>query len=286
MIEVLRPGPLTTVQDLGRPGLAHLGVGRSGAADRPSLELANRLVGNREGDAGLEVTLGGLALRFECATTVALTGAPCRVRVAGRARDLDAPVPVAAGQVLELGMPGEGVRTYLAVRGGLAVPAVLGARATDVLAHLGPPPLRAGDRLPLGHPSGAAPCVDVAPVRALSSEPVLRVVPGPRADWFTPAAMEVLGTSPYEVTAASDRVGVRLAGPALERARVEELPSEGVVDGAVQVPPDGQPVVFLADHPVTGGYPVIAVVHPDDLPAVAQARPGQHVRFAVQPALG
>jgi allophanate hydrolase subunit 2 len=115
---------------------------------------------------------------------------------------------------------------------------------------------------------------------------VLRVVPGPRTDWFTPAAMKVLGTSPYEVTAASDRVGVRLAGPALERARVEELPSEGVVDGAVQVPPDGQPVVFLADHPVTGGYPVIAVVHPDDLPAVAQARPGQHVRFAVQPALG
>ena len=286
MIEVLRAGPLTTVQDLGRPGLAHLGVGRSGAADRPSLRLANRLVGNPEGAAALETTFGGLAVRATCATTVALTGAPCPVRVGGRARDVNAPVAVGAGEVVELGMPPAGVRTYLAVRGGLAVPPVLGARATDVLAHLGPAPLRDGDRLPTGHPAGRTPGVDVAPVRALSWEPLLRVVPGPRVDWFTPAALEALGSGWFEVTAASDRVGIRLAGPTLERSRIEELPSEGLVEGAVQVPPDGQPVVFLADHPVTGGYPVIAVVHPQDLPVVAQLRPGQSVRFLVQPALG
>lgn len=286
MIEVLRAGPLTTVQDLGRPGLAHLGVGRSGAVDRPSLRLANRLVGNAEGAAALEATLGGLVLRFHAATTVSLTGAPCPVRVGGRERDLHAPVAVAAGEVLELGMPRAGVRTYVAVRGGLDLPPVLGSRATDVLAHLGPEPLRDGDRLAVGAPTGPGPAVDVAPVRALRSEPVLRVVPGPRADWFVPAALEVLGTGRFEVTAASDRVGVRLAGPALERSRVEELPSEGLVEGAVQVPPDGQPVVFLADHPVTGGYPIVAVVHPDDVPVVAQLRPGQPVRFSLLPALG
>jgi biotin-dependent carboxylase-like uncharacterized protein len=282
MIEVLRAGALTTVQDLGRPGLAHLGVGRSGAADRPSLRLANRLVGNTENDAALETTFGGLAVRFERATTVALTGAPCAVRVGGRARDMNAPVGVAAGEVLEVGMPWCGVRTYLAVRGGLAVPSVLGSRATDLLAHLGPARLQDGDRLPIGPAAGMVPGVDVAPLPGLADEPVLRVVPGPRADWFTSEALSTLCTGWFEVTAQSDRVGVRLAGPVLDRSRTDELPSEGLVEGAIQVPPDGQPVIFLADHPVTGGYPVIAVVHPDDIPVAAQGRPGQRFRFALQ----
>lgn len=285
MIEVLRSGPLTTVQDLGRPGLAHLGVAGSGAADRPSLRLANRLVGNREDQAALEITFGGLALRFERATTVALAGAPCEVRVGGRHRDMHAPVPVAAGETLELGMPSRGVRTYLAVRGGLAVTPILGSRATDLLAHLGPQRLREGDRLAFGTSAGSVPGVDVAPVPPLPEAPALRVSPGPRADWFTARALDTLRTGRFEVTGHSDRVGVRLAGPALERSRTDELPSEGLVDGAVQVPPDGQPVIFLADHPVTGGYPVIAVVHPHDLPLVAQARPGQQLRFTLEPPL-
>lgn len=282
MIEVLRAGPLTTVQDLGRPGLAHLGVGHSGAADRPSLRLANRLVGNPEGEAGLEATFGGLALRFERAATVALTGAPCLVTVDGHARDMNAPVHVAARQVLEVGMPWRGVRTYVAVRGGLTVPEVLGARATDLLSHLGPARLQDRDRLPFGRVAGPVPGVDVAVVPALADEPVLRVVAGPRVDWFTPEAVARLSSARFEVTAQADRVGVRLAGPALERSRTDELPSEGLVEGAIQVPPDGQPVVFLADHPVTGGYPVIAVVHPDDVPVAAQLRPGLSVRFALQ----
>ena len=282
MIEVVRSGPLTTVQDLGRPGLAHLGVGRSGAADRPSLRLANRLVGNPEDAAALEATFGGLSVRFDEAVTVALTGAPAPVCVDGRARDMSAPVTVAAGQLLEIGMPWRGVRTYLAVRGGLAVEPVLGSRATDLLAHLGPTPLADGNRLPVGPPTGEVPGVDHAPVRDLPDQPVLRVSPGPRDDWFTREALSTLTATSFEATTHSDRVGVRLAGPALERSRTDELPSEGLVEGAVQVPPDGQPVIFLADHPVTGGYPVIAVVHPDDIPSAAQARPGQQVRFILQ----
>lgn len=283
MIEVLRAGPLTTVQDLGRPGHAHLGVGRSGAVDRPSLRLANRLVGNREGAACLELTFGGMALRATESVTVAITGAPCPVTVGGRGRDMFAPLALAAGDVLEMGMPSRGVRTYLAVRGGVDCELVLGSASTDVLSHLGPAPLRDGARVRVGRACGQQPGVDVAPVRQLADEPVLRVVPGPRTDWFAPDALALLGRARYEATSSSDRIGVRLDGPVLARSRTGELPSEGMVEGAVQVPPDGHPVIFLADHPVTGGYPVIAVVHPDDIAVAAQLRPGQPVRFDVRP---
>ena len=282
MIEVLRAGPLTTLQDLGRPGLAHLGVGRSGAVDRPSLRLANRLVGNPEGAPALETTFGGLVLRFTEAATVAVTGAPAPLCVDGRPHAGCTPVTVRAGQVLELGMPTRGVRTYLALRGGVACELVLGSAATDLLSRLGPAPLRDGDTVELGRPAGPMPGVDHAAVAPLPDEVVLRAVPGPRADWFTDDSLTRLGRAAYEVTAASDRIGLRLEGPALTRGRTHELPSEGIVEGAVQVPPDGRPVIFLADHPVTGGYPVVAVVHPEDVPLAAQARPGQPLRFALQ----
>ncbi|KGN37776.1 biotin-dependent carboxyltransferase family protein [Knoellia subterranea] len=281
MIEVLRAGALTTVQDLGRPGLAHLGVGRSGAVDRPSLRLANRLVGNDEGDAGLEVTFGGLSLTTTEPVIVALTGAPGAVKVNGRGRDMFAPLALAAGDVLELGMPSRGVRTYVAVRGGLAVESVLGSASTDLLSHLGPEPVRDGDRISVGEVHGDLPGVDVAPVRTLPDQVVLRVVLGPRDNWFTPDAVDDFRRGRFEATSSSDRIGVRLTGQPLTRRNADELPSEGMVEGAVQVPPDGQPVVFLADHPVTGGYPVIAVVHPADIALAAQLRPGQAVRFEV-----
>lgn len=283
MIAVLRAGPLTTVQDLGRPGFAHLGVGRSGAVDRPSLRLANRLVGNTEGAAGLELTFGGTTLRTTRPLIVALTGAPCVVRVNGRGSDMFAPLALAADATLEIGMPPRGVRTYLAVRGGVECERALGSAATDLLSHLGPAPVRDGDVLEVGTACTAQPGVDVAPVRQLLEEPVLRVVPGPRADWFAPQSLTVLGRTRFVVTSSSDRIGVRLDGPALERSRTDELPSEGVVEGSVQVPPDGHPVVFLADHPVTGGYPVLAVLEPDDVAVAAQLRPGQAVRFEVRP---
>jgi biotin-dependent carboxylase-like uncharacterized protein len=273
VIEILSPGPLATIQDLGRPGHAALGVGASGAADRRSLRLANRLVGNPEGAAAIELTFGGFAARFETLAHVALAGAPC----AGVA--MHAPIYVPAGGELRVGAPAAGLRTYLAVAGGIDVAPVLGSRSTDTLAGLGPAPLRAGDRLPVGATHGEPPGVDVAPVPWPRADPVLRVLPGPRADWFTGEALATLHASGWTVTPRSNRVGMRLDGPALDRRTDAELPPEGMVEGALQVPPDGRPVLFLADHPVTGGYPVIAVVHPDDVPLAAQARPGATLRF-------
>ena len=278
--EVVATGPLTTVQDLGRPGFAALGVGRSGAADRGSLLLANRLLGNRESSAALEVTFGGLAVRCTGGANVALTGAPCPMHVDGREVSPYAVAFVPDGAELRLGLPTSGLRSYLAVQGGVDVRPALGSRSTDTMSGLGPDPLAVGQHLRIGIPRGRVPGVDVARVRVPEAgDIVLRVVPGPRADWFTPAAYDALLSSPYDVTSDSNRVGMRLSGPVLERATEGEIPSEGMVPGALQVPPSGQPTLFLADHPVTGGYPVIGVVLGADLGLAAQARPGQSIRF-------
>ena len=286
--EVLQPGPLTTVQDLGRAGLGHLGVPRSGAADAASLRAANALVGNEPGQACLEVTLGRLAVRFDGPAAVALTGAPAPIRVArpDGAR-LEPPAgtafEVAAGAVLRLGGPSTGLRSYLAVDGGIGVPPVLGSRSADLLSGLGPAPLRAGQRLPLGPPrprhrvAGTGRTGTRMPVPGTVTE--LRVLPGPRADWFAPEALATLAGAVYQVTPASDRTGLRLTGPPLRRARMAELPSEGVAAGSLQISHDGQPILLLTDHPVTGGYPVIAVIRTEDLGTAGQLRPGQQVRF-------
>lgn len=274
-----RPGPLTTVQDLGRRGVAHLGVPRAGALDEPALRAANRLVGNEPGAAGLETTLGGVALRAVAAVLVAVTGAPSPVRVDGRPAAWGAPVLVPAGALLEVGAATAGVRGYLAVAGGIDVPPVLGSRSTDLLAGLGPAPLAAGDRLPVGTPPPYRARPELVPLPAPPAELVLRLRLGPRADWFTPEAVARLGRDRYLVSPTGNRVGLRTEGPPVARARDGELPSEGMVLGAVQIPPDGRPVVFLADHPTTGGYPVIGVVPAADLAAAAQARPGTPVRF-------
>ncbi|MEO5875551.1 MAG: biotin-dependent carboxyltransferase family protein [Streptosporangiaceae bacterium] len=280
MIEVILPGPLTTVQDLGRAGLAHLGVPGSGAADLAGFGLANRLAGNPPGAAALELTLGGAVLRFGTRAWIAVTGAPAPLTIDGRPCGLNAPCFVRAGSVVALGTPVTGLRTYLAVRGGLDVEPVLGSRSTDLLSGLGPAPLAAGDRLPVGRAGADFGAVDVAPVRPPPDRLVLRVRPGPHHDWFTGDA---LTTGTFEVTSQSNRVGVRLDGPPLGRARVAELPSEGMVTGAIQVPPGGQPILFLADHPTTGGYPVIAVVAAADLSLAAQLRPGQTLRLSGRP---
>ncbi|MFE0021399.1 biotin-dependent carboxyltransferase family protein [Amycolatopsis sp. NPDC059021] len=280
-LDVLRPGPFTTVQDLGRPGLAAIGVGRSGAADRGALRLANRLVGNPEGHAALETTLGGLALRASETVTVAVTGAPCPITAGGRAAGPNAPIILRPGDELVLGLPERGLRCYVAVRGGFDVPAILGARATDTLGKLGPPPLAAGMSLPVGNVVLGPPAVDLAPRPGLPAEPCLRITPGPRLDWFTADALSTMVSRPYTVTSDVDRVGIRFTGPRLNRAREGELPPEACVPGALQVPPSGTPILFLADHPVTGGYPVIAVVDEDYLDLAAQLRPGTPVRFTV-----
>ncbi|MEU1590290.1 biotin-dependent carboxyltransferase family protein [Micromonospora sp. NPDC005710] len=276
-IEVLRAGALTTVQDLGRPGWAHLGVPRSGALDPAALRLANRLVGNPEQAAGLEITLTGCTLRLTRATTVAVTGAEVAVRVGQRPGDVGRPLSVPAGTVLRIGPARRGVRSWLAVAGGVDVSRVLGSRSTDTLSGLGPAPLRDGDRLPLGETVHAPAPVDLTVCPAPPDELHLTVGPGPREDWFTPLAFDRLFGNAYTVSPVSNRVGARLAGAALPRAVAGELPSEGIVLGAVQVPADGQPLIFLADHPTTGGYPVIGVV--TDVTPLAQARPGTTVRF-------
>jgi biotin-dependent carboxylase-like uncharacterized protein len=277
---VLEPGPRATVQDRGRPGWTAVGVPRSGAADLAAHDLANRLVGNRPDAATVEVTAGGLRVRAEVAVLVAVTGAPAPLLVDGRPAPPNAPFGLPAGAVLQLGLPPGGLRSYLAVRGGVDVPPVLGSRSTDTLSGLGPAPVAAGDRLPVGHLAGEQPVVDVAAVAGPAERAVLRVLPGPRRDWLEPTAWAVLCSAEWEVSVDSDRVGVRLTGPVLARSRDEELPSEGLVTGAVQVPPDGAPVLFLADHPVTGGYPVLAVVVTADLPVAAQLRPGDRVAFS------
>ncbi len=277
MITVVDPGALTTVQDEGRPGFAHLGVPPSGALDRPALARANALVGNAAGAAGLECTLRGPTLRFERTATIALTGAPMPVRRNGTELAHDTEHDVAAGDELRVGTATTGVRGYLAVSGGINVAATLGSRATDTLSGLGPPPLAAGHVLPIGPvPSRRE---FLAPAASNSRLDGAVVTLGPRDDRFAADAITALTSEPFTVSPTSNRIGLRLTGPELAYASDTELRSEGLVLGAIQVPPNGQPIVMLADHPTTGGYPVIGVVAAADLPLLAQLRPGAQLRL-------
>ncbi len=270
-LTILEPGLLTTVQDSGRPGRAASGVGPSGACDLASYRLANRLVGNAEDAPALEVTHGGLRVRADGDVVLATTGARCT----GSGHH-NAPTTLRSGDLLELGPPTSGLRTYVAVRGGVVVEPVLGSCATDTLSGLGPGALAAGDVLGVGNAGRPMPGVDLAPVTDPEVGVVeVQVTPGPRRDWFPDRAWRSLLEQTWTVTSDSNRVGLRLEGEALGRDRTDELPSEGLVRGALQVPPSGKPVLFLADHPVTGGYPVIAYVTDTDVDRCAQLRPGQ-----------
>jgi biotin-dependent carboxylase-like uncharacterized protein len=271
MIEIVEPGPFATVQDGGRRGYAAVGVPRSGAFDRGALALANRLVGNPPDAAAIEVTLGGLAVRLHTAATVALAGALCG------GFDWGTPVTLTAGTSLRLTAPTIGLRSYLAVRGGFDVPPVLGSRSRDSLSGLGPAPLRAGDRLNVGTQRRGA----VGGFTAAPAEPRRRldVVMGPRDGWFTSAALAELTAATWTVRADSNRIGIRLDGPRLDRRVPGELPSEPMIPGSLQVPRDGRPILFGPDAPVTGGYPVIAVVRTADLDVAAQLRPGDVIAF-------
>ena len=278
-LRVRVPGPLCLVEDLGRVGSSGIGVGRSGAADRASLRQGNRALGNPEDAAALEVTFGRLEVEVAGGHTwLCVTGAPVPVDVDGRGVGSHTVFPVGPGAVVRLGVPRLGLRSYLAVRGGLDVPPVLGSRSHDVMAGLGPPPLADGDELPVGAAPRGFPDVDVLPPPRLDEELVLRLVRGPRDGW-----VEDVGTlvrTGWTASERSNRVGMRLAGGVVaHREGAGQLPSEGAYRGAVQVPPSGEPVVFLADHPVTGGYPVVAVVVDADVDRAAQVRPGQPLRF-------
>lgn len=286
-LEVIKPGLLATVQDLGRRGLGAIGVPPSGAADPVSLIAANRLVGNPDASAGLELTLGRAVFRCHGDLTFAVTGAPATVTID---RDAGAgPEPVsfgtrleaAAGSVVGIGAPRTGLRCYLAVAGGVVVPAVLGSRSADLLSGLGGGPLQPGAVLPIGTDGASAGGGLGTATRIIERGGVaeLHVTGGPRLDWFEADALDRLCSGAYTVTPASNRTGLRLAGEPMRRSSDAELPSEGVVTGALQVPPDGLPILLLADHPTVGGYPVIAVVISADLGLAAQLRPGDRLRF-------
>jgi biotin-dependent carboxylase-like uncharacterized protein len=286
-MRILDPGPLTLIEDLGRPGNAAVGAARSGALDRGALRLANRLVGNREDAAALELLVGGLTVGIEQPLWFAITGALCPVTLDGQPVEPDEAVHARAGQRLQVGTAQRGLRAYLAVRGGVAAQPALGSRSRDVLAEIGPPPLSAGHLIRLdSEPQAEIPAVDTMTVAAPTRDAVtIRVMPGPREHWFTAAALDRFYDEEWTVTAQGNRTGIRLqaadstGGAELEREISGELPSEAMVAGAIQVPPSGQPTVLLADHPTTGGYPVIAVVTDASLDAFAQLRPGQRVAF-------
>lgn len=286
-IEIIRAGALTTVQDLGRPGYAHLGVPRSGALDVVAHRLANHLVGNDPGAATLETTLTGVAVRALVPIVAAVCGAVAPIRRDGRPAPWVAPIALNVGETLDIGPAVRGVRNYVAFAGGVALAPVLGSRATDLLSGLGPPKLRDGDVLPLGAPTGPPRPADFYPVtvtapdsaRPSASAFELPVLPGPRAAHFPDEAWQLFAGSEYMVSQSSNRVALRLDGPRLRRTGPDTIPSEGTVLGAIQVPADGLPIVFLADHPPTGGYPVIGVLPVAALGLAAQAPPGARLRF-------
>ncbi|MEZ0492463.1 5-oxoprolinase/urea amidolyase family protein [Kineococcus sp. TBRC 1896] len=287
-LEVVSPGVQLLLQDLGRPGHLAEGVAPSGVADRGALRTANRAVGNPADAAVLELAGGGAVLRFTGPGVLALAGAGADACLVADGTRLPVPAaqPVAVedGDELRLGAPRSGLRTVVAVRGGFAVPTALGSLATDTLSGVGPHPLAAGDVLALHGPAAAPHAVDpgphpVADLPRAGDLVELDVVLGPRTDWFTAASVESLVGQEWEVTPRSDRVGLRLAGTPLERQVEGELPSEGAVTGAIQVPPDGQPVLFGPDHPLTGGYPVVGAVVDAHLDLLGQLPPGARVRF-------
>ena len=290
-LEIHSPGLQTLFQDLGRVGQAGQGVSASGALDQTSLKAANRLVGNPSNSACLETAQGGLCLSSRGDTVVAVTGADATLTLQSAeggswqvARYQ--PLALADGDRLSIGQPKAGLFTYLAVRGGFAVAPVLGSCSTDTLAHVGPLPIAAGDLLAVcsllhgavvGLPE--LPPEDLPTVQEVV---VLDVVLGPRADWFTQDALALLQSQLWQVTPQSNRIGLRLQGvEKLARSVNHELPSEGTAWGAIQVPPSGQPVLFLADHPLTGGYPVIGCVATHHLGRAGQIAVNSWLRFNI-----
>ncbi len=269
-------------QDHGRFGVEEQGVAVSGTLDRAALRQLNRLLGNPPDTAAIELTGGGFAFRSTAPAVIAVTGAPCTLKVNDALRFAShAPVPLDAGDKVIIGAPVSGLRSLLGVRGGFDAPLVLGSASTDTLSTIGPAPITAGHRIGLKN-AKAAPVLppEPAPLLPYPGDVVdIDVVFGPRADWFVAESLARFAAQDWTVSAQSSRVGIRLEGEPLTRLDTGELPSEGTPAGAIQVPHSGLPVVFLADHPMTGGYPVIAVVAAHHLDRLGQIPPGARMRF-------
>ena len=287
-IEIVSVGLPVLFQDLGRSGQASQGISTSGAADRGSLRAANRLVGNATAAAALEISLGGLSFRMRGRGVMAVTGAPAAITIIGAdgvtiAAPHNQPVALDDGDVVALEPPAAGMRSYLALRGGFGVAPVLGSAATDTLAQIGPAAVARGDVISiLAAPAGSIVSTEELPAFDMprtDKTVTLDVVMGPRTDWFTAQAVQDFLSQEWSVTPQSSRVGIRLHGEALARENQSELPSEATVRGAIQVPASGQPVLFLSDHPLTGGYPVIANVAGHHLDLAGQIPVGARIRF-------
>lgn len=272
---VLRAGPSTTVQDAGRKGRAHLGVPGSGALDRPAHRYANRLVGNPPDMAVLEAFGTGPKLRFERTVRVAVTGAVASLTVDGRNADYATAVEVPAGSVLDVGPALRGLYLYVAVSGGFDLPLVMESRSTCTISGLGHPPLIEGDSLLVGYAGSSRPARPYHPPPLREGGP-LRAVRGPREEACGQVALQRLWNERFVVTDRRSRASVHLEGPVVEPTE-PWVPPEGLLHGSIVLPPTGRPMILLADHPTTGGFPVAAVIALDDLPAVAQARPGTEV---------
>ena len=302
-MNILFPGPLSAVQDMGRTGHAAQGYPECGACDKYALALGNLLCGNPETAAAVEMTLAGATVQFDQDTVNALTGADCDATLDGQSIPLNVPVRVPAGATLETGMFAAGLRGYLCVQGGVDVAPVLGSRSTDQKCRIGGlegRALRKGDRLPIGKPapgyafSRAARAAEVLAdkpwlLRPRTAHawlgdqviPLLRAVPGPQDDAFTPEGLRAFFSGLYAVTPDSNRMGVKLSGPVVATKNGSDILSDGIVEGSVQISANGQPILMLADHQTTGGYAKIATVLPCDLPVLAQTRPGASVAFRV-----
>jgi antagonist of KipI len=286
VIEVQAPGLLTTVQDLGREGFGPMGVSPSGAADPVALRIGNRLVGNEEGAAGLEMTLHGGTFSFPMGGVVALTGSDFDSTLDGVPVEPWTSVLADLCQTLRVGPTQAGARCYLCVHGGIAVQDFLGSASTHILSGLGGHEgraLRVGDVLKIG----AAKAKDLFRPRSLAAtawerlapRKLLRVTPGPQSEWFPEAAQKIFYESPYRVAEESNRMGIRLEGAPIPAPSGGEMISEGVSLGAIQVPESGKPIILFVEQQTTGGYPKIANVISADLPSVGQLRPRDEIRF-------
>ena len=300
-MNILLPGSMSTVQDMGRTGHAAQGYPECGACDKYALALGNLLCGNPERAAAIEMTLTGATVRFDQDAVIALTGAACTPKLDGYGIPLYTPVRVPAGATLETGMFTAGLRAYLCVQGGVDAAPVLGSRSTDMKCRIGGiegRALRRGDHLPIGKPAPgyaferAARAAEILagkpwllrPRTAHSflpeqAVPLLRAVPGPQDDAFTGEGLRAFFSGMYTVTADSNRMGVKLAGPAVAAKEGSDILSDGIVEGSVQISANGQPILMLADHQTTGGYAKIATVIAPDLSAAAQLRPGELAAF-------
>ena len=281
-LQILTPGPLTTIQDRGRFGFISSGIGTSGVMDRDAYEAANYLVGNKHGEAVLEATLMGPSIRFEEDCICAVTGADMQTKVGSKAMEPYRPFWVQAGQVLTMGYAQTGCRGYLAVQGGFDVPLVMGSRSTNLKCALGGyegRALRAGDVLTVPDESLSTVMDRKRRQPVYTQEVTVHVVPGPQADAFSERGFQTLWEQPFAVSAKSDRMGLRLDGPAIETKNGADIVSDGIALGAIQVTSGGQPIILLADRQTTGGYAKIGTVCSFDIPKLAQLKPGGVIHF-------